>query len=265
MRIILYLPYYISIPLLLLLTVLITIVGLKIVNRVYKRDVLQETHQITSYIFNAFGLMFAVLVAFVVYINWSNYDSTQGVVYDEVNHLSNLFHLADGFGDSLRGEIKNEIINYTDIIQNDDWNSMQNMKQSDKARVSYDKLWNIFLKMDYDKFPNKTVYHLSALEIKNLSESRRTRYFYMEDTIPVLIWIILIVGSIMSILLSCMFAMNKKSPHYFSVMSFVFINLILLYLIYILDHPFTGRYSISAEPYINALSHFRDVMMIIVK
>ena len=48
--------------------------GLYLVRRKYPAEVLKENHEVAAIIFNAFGLFYGVLLAFVVFVTWSGYD-----------------------------------------------------------------------------------------------------------------------------------------------------------------------------------------------
>src|SRR5437764_14663482 len=48
--------------------------GVHLVRKKYSADVLKENHEVATIIFNAFGLFYGVMVAFVVCVTWSGYD-----------------------------------------------------------------------------------------------------------------------------------------------------------------------------------------------
>ena len=106
-----------------------------------------------------------------------------------------------------------------------------------------------------------TLLYTQCLDVlNNISESRRFRYFYMNTTIPGLIWVIMLLGCIISFSFSFFFGMQTKFPHFLLVIAFTFINILLLYLIYVLDHPYAGVNSISYVPMETILEHFKIVM-----
>jgi len=55
-------------------TTTIAVLGLCLVRKKYPADVLKENHEVAAIIFNAFGVLYAVVVAFVVFVTWNGYD-----------------------------------------------------------------------------------------------------------------------------------------------------------------------------------------------
>src|SRR5512136_2551973 len=64
-------------------------------------DSLRENHEVAGFIFNAIGMIYAVLIAFVVYVTWTNYDGTKRNVEMEAAKLSDLYADAGAFGEPV--------------------------------------------------------------------------------------------------------------------------------------------------------------------
>ena len=64
----------ISFLLVAVITTALAATGLHFVRRKYPTEVLKENHEVAAIIFNAFGLLYGVVVAFVVFVTWSGYD-----------------------------------------------------------------------------------------------------------------------------------------------------------------------------------------------
>lgn len=56
------------------ITTTIAVAGLYVVRRKYSAEILKENHEVAAIIFNAFGVLYAVVVAFVVFVTWEGYD-----------------------------------------------------------------------------------------------------------------------------------------------------------------------------------------------
>ena len=59
------------------ITTSVALAGLCFVRKKYPAEVLKENHEVAAIIFNAFGLLYGVVVAFVVFVTWSGYDELQ--------------------------------------------------------------------------------------------------------------------------------------------------------------------------------------------
>ena len=50
------------------ITTFVALVGLHFVRKKYSTEVLKENHEVAAIIFNAFGLFYGVIMAFVVFV-----------------------------------------------------------------------------------------------------------------------------------------------------------------------------------------------------
>ena len=66
MEFLLNLPLAISFLIVSLITTAVALVGLRLVRKKYSIEVLKEHHEVAAIIFNAFGLLYTVVVAFVL-------------------------------------------------------------------------------------------------------------------------------------------------------------------------------------------------------
>src|SRR5207253_3699818 len=82
------------------ITTLFGLVGLHMVRRKYSAEVLKENHEVAAIIFNAFGLFYGVLVAFVVFVTWGGYDEATKNLQMEASEALDIFHNAEAFPDT---------------------------------------------------------------------------------------------------------------------------------------------------------------------
>src|SRR6184192_4717497 len=99
MRFLLNLPIGISFFIVSAVTTFIALVGLHFVRKKYSTEVLKENHEVAAIIFNAFGLFYGVIMAFVVFVTWSGYDDATKNLQMEANEVDDLFHIAKAFPD----------------------------------------------------------------------------------------------------------------------------------------------------------------------
>src|ERR1700687_4172728 len=94
------LPPYLSFTIICAITVLLSVIGSTLVRRRYTHELLKENHEVAAVIFNSFGLLYAVVVAFVVFVVWERYDDASKNLELEANEAIDLFYVAKVFPDS---------------------------------------------------------------------------------------------------------------------------------------------------------------------
>jgi hypothetical protein len=106
----------------------------------------------------------------------------------------------------------------------------------------------LFYQMDEQSIPNRELYGETLHCLNNLAEYRRLRIFAGNDTVPSVIWGVMLIGGLFTICYTFFLGMKHiKAQYIISSTLTITISLILL-LIYVLDHPFTGASRVSIEP-----------------
>jgi len=248
MQLILYLPVAVSFLIVSALTTLIAFAGLRFVRKTYPAEVLKENHEVAAIIFNAFGLLYGVVVAFVVFVTWGGYDDAKKNLEMEANEAADIFHITKTFPDPARGIIQQGLMDYIASVNNDELKRMSLGEISLHSNRAMARLITVFYQIDEKSVPNRELYAESLKGLNNLAQYRRLRIFAGNDTVPLAVWLVLLVGGVITISYTYFFGMkNIKSQYLMTAALTVTITLILV-LIYILDHPFTGTSKVSAEP-----------------
>ena len=248
MQLILYLPVAVSFLIVSAVTTSIALAGLRFVRKKYPAEVLRENHEVAAIIFNAFGLLYGVVVAFVVFVTWGGYDDAKKNLEMEANEADDIFHITKTFPDPARGMIQQGLIDYIASVYNDELKRMSQGDISLQSNRSMARLITVFYQIDDKSVPNRELYAESLTRLNNLAQYRRIRIFAGNDTVPFAVWLVLLVGGVITISYTYFFGMkNIKSQYLMTAALTVTITLILV-LIYILDHPFTGTSKVSVEP-----------------
>ncbi len=177
------------------ITAFIALAGLYLVRRKYSAEVLKENHEVAAIIFNAFGLFYGVMVAFVVFVTWSGYDDATKNLQLECKRGSDIFHTAQSFPDPAKKIIQQGLRDYVTTVYNDE---LKRMAQGDIDFLSggaHANLRILFSQMDEKSLPNREIYAESLRALNNLAQYRRLRIFAGNDTNPPVIWFVLLVGA----------------------------------------------------------------------
>src|SRR5436309_13863501 len=120
MQFLLELPLPVSFLIVAAIPAFFALVGLYLVRRKYSAEVLKENHEVAAIIFNAFGLFYGVLIAFVVFVTWNGYDDATKNLQLEASEALDIFHSAEAFPDSPRKIIQQGVRDYLAAVYNDE-------------------------------------------------------------------------------------------------------------------------------------------------
>jgi hypothetical protein len=254
MRFLLELPAPVSFFIVSAVTTFVALFGLYLVRRKYPPDVLKENHEVAAIIFNAFGLFYGVMVAFVVFVTWGGYDDATKNLQMEASEALDIFFSAEAFPDPAKKIIRQGVTDYLTSVYNDE---VPKMAQGDISLYSggaHARLRVLFSQIDVTSIPNRELYAESLHCLNNLAQYRRMRIFAGNDTVPPVIWLVLLVGGVFAVSYTFFFEMKNIRAQYLMTTSLTVTITSILFLIYVLDHPFTGTSRISLAPLRQAMA-----------
>src|SRR5436189_5895313 len=120
MEFLLNLPSAISFFIVSAVTTLVSLSGLYFVRKKYPAEILKDNHEVTAIIFNAFGLFYGVMVAFVVFVTWSGYDEATKNLQLEASEALDIFHSSDGFPAPVNKTIRDGLRDYLTSVYKDE-------------------------------------------------------------------------------------------------------------------------------------------------
>jgi len=235
------------------ITTFFSLGGLYLVRKKYSAEVLKENHEVAAIIFNAFGLFYGVLIAFVVFVTWNGYDEATKNLQLEASEALDIFHSAESFPEISRKAIQQGLRDYVSAVYNDEVPRMSEGDISLYAGGAHADVGVLFSQMDANAMPNRELYAESLRRLNNMAQYRRMRIFAGNDTVPPVIWLVLLVGGVFAVSYTFFFGMKNIRAQYLITTTLTVTVTSILFLIYVLDHPFTGTSRISLEPLTEAM------------
>src|SRR6476646_6088212 len=132
-----------------------TLVGLHSVRKKYSAEVLKENHEVAAIIFNAFGLFYGILLAFVVFVTWNGYDDATKNLQLEASEALDIFHSDEAFPDSPRKIIQQGVRDYLAGVYNDEIPKMATGDLSVYSGGAHTPLRLFFSQLDATSIPNR--------------------------------------------------------------------------------------------------------------
>jgi hypothetical protein len=156
-----------------------------------------------------------------------------------------------------RKVIQQGLIDYADAVQLN-VNKMSTEEISIHSSPALRKLLDFFNRMDAQSASNRELYAESLKRLNNLAEHRRLRIFAGNNTIPPTIWLVLLVGGVITVAYTYLFGTKNINAQYLMITALTITLSWILLLIYILDHPFTGISKVSTKPVTEVIETMRS-------
>lgn len=246
---ILYWHPVLAVTILCLITLLVSFAGLKLVRKYFPENVLRDNHEAGGFIFNAFGLIYAVLVAFVVFATWTEYDNSKKNVVKESIELTDIYNNSKALPEEFRQQANALIKTYAEDVVNDEWNKLEESLISEKAGNSFRKLWEFYITIDVSKLKNEPAYSEILKHLNDALEYRRMRHFDANNKIPGIIWSVLLFGALVNIIYTYFFYAKNIRHQLMMSSALIILNTLILYMIFLLDNPFRGYMKVDSKPF----------------
>lgn len=231
-----------------LISVIISIAGLLLMRRFMPHQRLKLHNDVAGFIFTTLGVLYAVLLAFIVIIVWENFDKSQVNAEMEANYLTDLYTDSTVFPEDFRAKIQNYYFDYARVVANDEWKILGTDKTfSPKAKEIVKNIWQLYASYEPKTEAQKIFYQESVEKLNKFCELRRLRILDAKTGIEPLLWFVLISGGIITIVFTFFFGTENVKPQMIMTALLAAIIALILFTILEFDYPFTGVVSVNPE------------------
>jgi hypothetical protein len=232
----------------------ISITSLLIIRKYYPHNKCKLHNDIAGFIFATLGVIYAVLLAFIVVITWQDFDKAENITISEANCIAALYRDATPFPAEFRAELKSELTDYVKAIVNEEWQMMAKGQRSASVQKIQEKIWILYGSFQPKNETQKIFFAESVKKLNLAAEMRRQRIIYASSGINPLLYFVLIAGSFITIAFTMLFGTENVIPHLIMVSLLATMIAITLFTVISMDYPFTGDISITPDVFINMLS-----------
>lgn len=238
------------------LTVLISIAGLLIFRRLDGHDDLKAQHEVTDPYSQFVGMLFAVLLGFMVADAMQRFSLARQTVEQEASSLANVFRMADGFPEPKRRKIQGMCLDYADEVVKA-WPLLAKKKTSPTAWNSYRQLWLECTAYE-PATPRETNAQAAILPcMASLGDCRRLRVDAMHNGMSPILWVVLAVGGLATIIFTYFFSCNNL---YVQMVMVAIVSLVICLNIFLLacyDDPFSGDIMVQPSAFETQIKLFK--------
>jgi Protein of unknown function (DUF4239) len=244
-------------PLVGILTIVITVglalLGLVLSRRIFRQERLHTVGFVGEQVFTLAGVLYAVLVAFVVVVVWEQFDQAQKDTETEAAAISDLLRDSAGLPAAVRPGIQQSLIAYTNDVVNDEFPRMRHGEAIEQQSEHLTRVWQSFLQVQPETQSEISFYRESISRLDELGGARKTRISSSQSAIPGELWVLLLGGAVVMLIFTYMFATSDVVLHGVLIALAGALLAFVLYLIFAMEHPFVGSISVSPDPYVHVL------------
>jgi hypothetical protein len=202
---------------------------------------MRETHNdVAGFIFAAVGVMYAVLLAFVVIAVWQNLDSARQTTFKEADALAGVYWISRELPLPLGSQLEHNTLEYAKTVQDTEWPLMSQHHSSPQATKLVYAMRSEVLSFTPSDPRQQVLFEHAVSHVEELASERRERLTEVDDSVPTIMWVALIAGGLLTVGFTYLFGLSNTLAHGLMVLTLTALVVVSLLLIKEMDFPFTG-------------------------
>jgi hypothetical protein len=238
------------------LPVLVAVVGLVVVQRLVPPERRVEHNNVAGFIYAVLGVAYAVLLAFMLIAVWQDYKTAQTNVESEAHELAGVYFLASQLPEPQRTRIQDLARTYARVVVEQEWPMMEQGQTSPRADSLLRQLRLELLKFDPHTKGEQVLYERGLTQLHDAVDARRDRLLEVREGIPSLLWVVLVVGGVITVSFTYLFGLKSNLAHALMVAALTLLICGILFTIGEFDYPFSGVVEIRPDAFREALRSF---------
>ncbi len=218
---------------------------LALVHRFWPSAKRREHNDLIGWQITVLGTTYAVIIGFMLYAVWNDFQIADGNAEAEANSLVNVARSAAALPDVQRRQIQQLASQYVNIMLNEEWPAMSRVTLAPASSRCMRKLWQVLTSTPTHNATEQTGLDHALTELSSMTEHRRLRQLEVYVELPGILWAVLIVGAIVTILSACLFGSEDFKLHVVQVAALALMIALVLAAIGDINHPFQGAVHVA--------------------
>lgn len=200
------------------------------------------------------GTLYAVMVGFMLYAVWGNFQTADTNADNEANSLVNLNRTAEGLPDPQKNVIQNLTQDYATDMITEEWPAMNEGRLGNASRNLIEQLWSAVITTQVNSRAQQAYLDHAMFELTDLTQHRRVRELESQSSLPGILWAVLIAGGIITVISCCLIGSENNVLHFVLILALSLLISLVLAAIADIDGPFRGSVHVSPNAFIRAQS-----------
>ena len=192
-------PLWLSCLLLLGVPTLLAMAGPIVVRRFVRLDRLSTNNEVAGFKFATVGVLYAVLLAFVVIVVWEHFSDAESDVSREAGAAATIYRLVEGIDGEIGPTLRNAMTAYLQSAMAEDWPAMEKGKASPVTTRALDNIYGAALAYKPGDSRGAAILSEILRELSVVTETRRARLVKASGIVPNVIWLVLFGGALVTV------------------------------------------------------------------
>lgn len=225
--------------------------GLLAVRKLIAPDALAASNDVVGNYLQTLGSIYAVLLAFVVFVVWTQFNEARARVEVEANELVDLYRTAKGLPEPTRSQVQRIIRQYVELVAGREWSAMacgerHTFEEGDRM---LDAMWDGLQTCEAETGCHAALFSEALARFNGVSDARTNRLTSSQLKIPLALHILLYMGALMVVGSLYLLAVDRLWIHLLITGGMAGALSHILYVVHDLDDAFGGAFQVPREAF----------------
>ncbi len=231
----------------------ISVGGLVVFRKAVSHTRLENANPVSSAVFQVAGVLYAVLVAFVVVVVWEQMGDAEDAASKEASAVADLLRDSAALPAANRAEVERNLIAYTRDVIDNEFPRMRRGEAISEQSPALNDVWQSYLKVQPETRNEIAFFDHAIVRLNDLSANRKLRVSTGDASVPGELWVLLIGGGAVLMTFTYLFGTKDLLVHGMAIGLTAALLAFVMYLIFALEHPYVGALSVQPTAFVNAL------------
>jgi hypothetical protein len=195
------------------------------------------------------GVVYAIIVGFMVITLWEQHASAGTAVQNETQDLGDLVQFSGALGPAAHARVTHQVAAYAGSVATTEWPTMARGTSSLATQQDFDQLLETVQRVRVRDVSEQEFEGSVLAEINDIGDSRQARLDLANANIPGVLWLVVILASAGTLAFSLLLGIGRPRMQYFMVGAVAVLIGASLVLVLELEYPFTGSLAVHPEPF----------------
>ena len=219
-----------------------------------------DQNDVVGFIIAVVGVIYAVLLAFVVIVAWETFDEAEGVVGQEASALRSMQRDSVGLPTEAQEPLQDLVQEYATRVIDDEWPAMADGEPGDPGVGDiFDEMAGTISGTEVTTPSQQEFVGAEAEQLNQLVSLRSQRLDFVDSGIPGVLWLALIVGAVVTVGFALLFGVERTALQLVLVASLAALVGSLLMVAAAFNYPFAGDVHVGPDPIERVLVDFGEL------
>ena len=228
-------------------SMVLALAGLFLVRCMVPASWLHANNEVAGSYLQTLGTIYAVLLAFVVFVVWQQHNDTRSAVEKEANELSDFHRILQALPGTQ--PVQDCIHAYGRIVVDEEWKDMARGSWSQRAERALEEMWHALQGVEAHGGREEALYAEALARFNDLSDARSQRLHFSLLRLPPSLWVLLLTNGGLLVGSMWIFGLESFSAHALMTMALAVSIAFILYLVADLDNPFWGSWRVEPNAF----------------